>query len=71
VLEVMKLFLKQRRDRWVTKVIENGRELRQAEAARRGVDASQWPDDCAYLDNQIEHLKRKRDRLLQNLKETA
>lgn len=62
---------KLRRDRWRDQVITNGKRLREAEAARAGVNASLWPHDAAYLDTLIDNYTRKRDRLLKKLKETA
>ena len=66
-----KFITKLRRDRWVNQVIATGRELRQVQASRRGVNARHWPEDAAYLDAVIDRLTRKRDRLLNKLKETA
>lgn len=66
-----KFITKFRRDRWVDQVLTTGRKLRHAEAARRGVNARTWPEDAAYLDAVIDRLTRKRDRLLNKLKETA
>lgn len=67
----MNFVTKYRRDRWVAQVIAVGRQLRQAEASRRGVDASVWPDDCAYLDARVDRLTRRREGLLDNLRRTA
>jgi hypothetical protein len=60
-----------RRDRWRDQVIIVGKRLRELESARAGVDAHVWPEDTAYLDGLIDHTTRKRDRLLDKLKETA
>lgn len=68
---LVKFITKLRRDRWRDQVLDVGKRLRDAQAARNGVDSRVWPDDTAYLDGVIDRLTRRRDRLLTNLKETA
>jgi len=70
-MRMPQFIVKFRRDRWRDQVIVVGRKLRQLEADRRGINAQAWPHDAAYLDSQIDHYTRKRDRLLTKLKETA
>jgi hypothetical protein len=60
-----------RRDRWRDQVIKNGERLNQLERSRYGLDTEVFPLEAAYLDALIDKCTRKRDRLLQNLKETA
>jgi hypothetical protein len=70
-MQMFKFITKARRDRWRDQVIDNGKKLRAAEAARATVDARHWPEDADYLDGVIDYHTRKRDRLLTKLKETA
>lgn len=60
---------KLKRDILRDRVISNGERLDRFYRARNGVDASVWPDDCAHLDGIITNLERKRDRLLQQMRE--
>jgi hypothetical protein len=63
--------LKLRRDRWRDKVIDVGKKLRREEAYRAGLDSDTWPEECAVAEANIDRLTRRRDSLLNNLKETA
>ncbi len=64
-----KRFRKLRRDYLVGRVVANGITLNRQRRARAGVDATIWPDDCAYLDSNIAFLERRRAALLSKLKE--
>lgn len=70
-MQMPKFITKFRRQRWIDKVIANGKKLRAVEASRAGIDAREWPDDAAYLDAEIRRRTAIRDRLLNKLKETA
>lgn len=62
-------FRKLYRDFLVGRVITNGKQLQRLRAARAGVDASLWPEDCAHLDSIIDRMERQRRGLLLKLKE--
>ena len=70
-MSLMGIVKKARRDRWAALVVKNGKELREFEYVRGGIDGSKWPMDAAYLDDRINALERRRDSLLSKLKETA
>lgn len=66
-----KRILKARRDRWVTLVIRKGETLNKLYEFRGGLRPEVHPEECNYVDQQINRVERARDRLLTKLKETA
>ena len=66
-----KRILKARRDRWVTLVIRRGETLDKLYEYRAGLRPEYHPDECRYVEQQINRVERSRDRLLQRIKETA
>lgn len=60
---------KWKRDRLRDQIVDNGEKLRKVQSSRAGVSADYYPEDCAYLDAQIDRLSRRHDRLLTKFKE--
>lgn len=66
-----KFMLNYLRQRAANQVVAVGGRLRKLYAYRAGLDVEDWPDDVAAADTQIEGLERKRDRLIDFIKDTS
>ena len=63
--------MKFRRDRWRDIVIRLGKQQRLYERALGSIDPELWPIDAEYLEGRAEFYRKRKERYLTLIKETA